>query len=222
MQWWDATVSAMTEVIASLDQPADVEAISISHQRESFVCLDADGNPTRPAILWVDTRAAEQIAQFGSARVAQVSGKPPDVTPAIYKMAWLRQHEPATLREAVQVGDVQAFLVQRLTGRWATSHGSADALGLFDLADLTWDDDLLAVAGVRREQLPELVPSGDLLATTTAELTRALGLPARDPGSCGYRRRAGRRAGRRCRRVVGRLPQSRYLDGHGRRRGRGT
>src|SRR5664279_2405047 len=180
-QWWRATVGAMAEVIASLDRPADIRAISISHQRESFVCLDADGRPTRPAILWVDTRAAEQIAQFGSPRVAQVSGKPPDVTPAIYKMAWLRQHEPATLRDAVQVGDVQAFLVQRFTGRWATSHGSADALGLFDLARLTWDDELLAVAGVRRNQLPELVPSGDLLGQLTAELTRQLGLPAPIP-----------------------------------------
>ena len=180
-QWWDATIDAMAEAIASIDHPADIEAISISHQRESFVCLDADGRPIRPAILWVDTRAAEQIAEFGSPRVAQVSGKPPDVTPAIYKMAWLRQHEPATLREAIQVGDVQAFLAQRLTGRWATSHGSADALGLFDLANLTWDDDLLAVAGVRREQLPELVPSGDLLATLTAEAARDLGLPAPIP-----------------------------------------
>ena len=180
-QWWQATLAAMAEVIASLKSPAEVGAIAISHQRESFVCLDADGQPLRPAILWVDTRAAEQIARFGSPQVAQMSGKPPDVTPAIYKMAWLREHEPATLRDAARVGDVQAFLVQRLTGRWATSHGSADALGLFDLARLTWDDDLLAVAGVRREQLPDLVASGDLLGDLTAEVARELGLPAPVP-----------------------------------------
>jgi xylulokinase len=180
-QWWTATVGAMGDVIASLGHPEEIRAISITHQRESFTCLDSGGRPTRPAILWVDTRAADQIAEFGSASVASVSGKPPDVTPAIYKMAWLRKHEPETLRDAVQVGDVQAFLVQRLTGRWATSHGSADALGLFDLANLTWDDALLAIAGVRREQLPDLVPSGDLLAPLTAEMAQDLGLPAPVP-----------------------------------------
>jgi xylulokinase len=180
-QWWTATVGAMVEVIASLEHAEDLRAISITHQRESFACLDRDGRPTRPAILWVDTRAAAQIAEFGSPRVASVSGKPPDVTPAIYKMAWLRQHEPATLRDAAQVGDVQAFLVERLTGRWATSHGSADALGLFDLAELTWDDELLAIAGVRRDQLPELVPSGELLDLLTTEMARELGLPAPIP-----------------------------------------
>jgi xylulokinase len=106
-----------------------------------------------------------------------LSGTPPDTIPAIYRLAWLARHEPAVLRDAVHVGDVQAYLAWRLTGRWATSHGSADTLGLFDLQRMEWSAELLELAGVRVDQLPDLVPAGDELGTVPGEVARSLGLP---------------------------------------------
>lgn len=64
-----------------------VAAIGITHQRETFAPLDADGNLLRNGILWLDGRATEQIRQFGNAHIHELSGKPAGVTPAIYKMA---------------------------------------------------------------------------------------------------------------------------------------
>src|SRR5450830_383696 len=180
-QWWVATQGAVAEAVAALVDPGPIRAMCITHQRESFVCLDSVGRPLRPAILWLDGRAHEEIAELGSARVHELSGKPPDTTPAIYKLAWLARHEPAVLRDAVHVGDVQAYLAWRLTGRWATSHGSADTLGLFDLRRMKWSAELLALAGVRVDQLPELVPVGDELGTISGEVARSLGLPGPVP-----------------------------------------
>jgi xylulokinase len=180
-QWWVATLAAIVEAVAALVDPGRVDALCVTHQRESFVCLDSAGRPLRPAILWLDGRAHEQIAELGSPRVHELSGKPPDTTPAIYKLAWLTRHEPAVLRDAVHVGDVQAYLAWRLTGRWATSHGSADTLGLFDLQRMEWSAELLDLAGVRLDQLPDLVPAGDLIGTVSGEVARSLGLPGPVP-----------------------------------------
>jgi xylulokinase len=113
--------------------------------------------------------------------VHETSGKPPDTTPAIYKLAWLARHEPATLRDAAMVGDVHAYLTWQLTGRWATSDGSADTLGLFDLRRMTWSPELLAVAGLRAEQMPALVPVGEPVADLTPDVAAALGLPGPVP-----------------------------------------
>ena len=180
-QWWVATRGAVAEVVADLADPGRVHALCLTHQRESFVCVDGVGRPLRPAILWLDGRAHEEIAELGSSRVHELSGKPPDTTPAIYKLAWLTRHEPAVLRDAIHVGDVQAYLAWRLTGRWATSHGSADTLGLFDLQRMNWSPELLDLAGVRLDQLPDLVPAGDLLGMVPGEVARSLGLPAPVP-----------------------------------------
>jgi len=180
-QWWAATAAAIAEAVAALDDPGRVAALCLTHQRESFVCVDGAGQPLRPAILWLDGRAHEEIARLGSPRVHELSGKPPDTTPAIYKLAWLARHEPAILRRAVHVGDVQAYLAWRLTGRWATSHGSADTLGLFDLQAMAWSPELLELAGVRQSQLPDLVAAGDLIGPVSGGVARSLGLPGAVP-----------------------------------------
>jgi xylulokinase len=180
-EWWSATRDAIAQAVAALPDPSLVRALCLTHQRESFVCLDAAGRPLRPAILWLDARAHQEIAELGSARVHELSGKPPDTTPAIYKLAWLGRHEPDVLRDADRVGDVQAYLALRLTGRWATSHGSADTLGLFDLQRLDWSSELLDLAGVRVEQLPGLVAPGQLLGMLTKDVCRTLGLPGEVP-----------------------------------------
>ena len=174
--WWAATCAAVAQAVATLPDPGRVRAMCLTHQRESFVCLGADGRPLRPAILWLDGRAHDEIAALGTARVHELSGKPPDTTPAIYKLAWLARHEPATLRDAVRIGDVQAYLAWRLTGRWATGSGSADTLGLFDLPAMDYSPALCALAGVRAGQLPELVAAGDLIAPLTSDAVAALGL----------------------------------------------
>lgn len=181
-QWWSATAGALTEVVAALGaDAARVVAVSISHQRESFVCLDADGRPLRPAILWLDSRAGREIAELGSDRVRELSGKPPDVTPAIYKIAWMSRHEPELLRSAARVAEVHAYLAARLTGRWVTSVGSADSLGLLDLRAGDWSPELLRLAGVRRDQLPDLVPPGTPIGPLLPEVATAIGLPSPVP-----------------------------------------
>jgi len=179
--WWTATRDAVAEAVAALDDASRVRAVCLTHQRESFVCLDAADRPLRPAILWLDGRAHAEIAELGSQRVHQLSGKPPDTTPALYKLAWLVRNEPAVLRDAVRVGDVQAYLCLRLTGRWATSPASADTLGLFDLRRESWSPELLGVAGVRADQLPALVPAGELLGVIGGQVARSLGLPGPVP-----------------------------------------
>lgn len=179
--WWDATAGAIGQAVAGVDDPRRIAAICVTNQRQSFVCLDETDRPLRPAVLWLDSRATAEIEQYGTARVQQLSGQPADVTPSLYKLAWLRRNEPSVLARAARVGDVQAYLVRRLTGRWATSTGSADALGLFDMRSFSWSDELLGCAGVRRDQLPELFPVGAVIAPLSADVAAALGLPAAIP-----------------------------------------
>ncbi len=180
-EWWSATAGAITEVVGALSDPADVAAVCMTHQRESFVCLDPDGAALRPAILWLDGRAHAEIAELGSREVHELSGKPPDTTPAIYKLAWLSRHEPEVLAAAARVGDVQAYLALQMTGRWATGVASADTLGLLDLRSRTWSPSLLDLAGVRREQLPDLVPTGQVIGEVLPSVAAALGLPGPVP-----------------------------------------
>jgi xylulokinase len=178
--WWESTRDALRAAVAQVDAN-DVAAIGLTHQRESFVCLDSHERELRPAILWLDGRATQQIAEAGSARVHELSGKPPDITPAFYKLLWLKENEPDVLRRSARVVDVAGYLGHKLTGDWSTSWSSADPLGLVDMATFTWSPELLEAVGLAEEQMPRLVAPGSVLGELRADVAEEVGLPHRIP-----------------------------------------
>src|SRR3954453_21774178 len=117
--WWRSTVTAVRRALQSVDA-ADVDAIGLTPQGETFACLDEDGHAVRPAIVWMDVRATREVEQLGSDDGHRLTEKPADTTPALYKLLWLREHEPETIKRTRWVVDVHAFLVNRLTGTWQT------------------------------------------------------------------------------------------------------
>lgn len=174
--WWTATDAAVRQALAEVADPSAVAAVCITHQRESFVCLDAEDEPLRPAILWMDGRAAAQARTYGTERVELLSGKPADITPGLYKLLWLGDHEPETMARCHRVADVHAYLVHAMTGRWASSTASADPLALLDQATGDYSGELLALAGLRRDQLPELLPTATPLGPLLPAVADAWGV----------------------------------------------
>ena len=175
--WWTATSAAIAEVVATVGG-GRIAGIAITHQRETFVCLDAAGEPIRPAITWMDVRATAEVAAHGTADVHRITGKPPNPTPAWYKLLWLKTHEPATIARTAHAVDVAGYLIHKLSGEWATSWACADPLGLVDLQRFDYDDGLLEQAGLSRDKVCRLVPPGAIAGHLKADVARGLGLPA--------------------------------------------
>ena len=174
--WWTATVAAIKRAVQTVDRER-VSALCITHQRETFACLDRSGEPLRPAMIWADTRATEQVQKYGTPEVHRITGKPPNPTPAWYKMLWLAEHEPETLQHTASVLDVQGFLVNRLTGEFRTCWASADPLGVVDLATFDYSDELLSAAGLHRDQFADLVAPGEVIGSITEAASKLTGLP---------------------------------------------
>ncbi len=177
-QWWQTTNEAIHDAVWQLS-PADrgrIAALCMTHQRETFAPFDEEGNPLRTGIIWMDGRATDQILKYGTEEIHKLSGKPADITPAIYKMAWVKENQPGLLEKAHKIVDVHGYLTFKLTGKWATSTTSADSLGLYEIAKLDFSDELLEIAGVRRDQMPELFKPGELIGEVKPEIREAWGI----------------------------------------------
>ena len=173
--WWSSTSSSIADVVSKVGGHR-IAAIAITHQRETFVCLDENARPIRPAITWMDIRATAEVEEFGTDEVHRITGKPPNPTPAWYKLLWLKKHEPGTIARTKHVVDVAGYLVQRLTGEWVTSWACADPLGLVDLQRFDYDDGLLEMAGLDRSKVSRLLQPGAVAGELTAEAAVELGL----------------------------------------------
>ena len=176
--WWEAFCGAVRRAVQTVDAKR-VGAICVTHQRESFVCLDDRGQPLRPAMLWLDGRATREVEQYGSQDVHRITGKPPNPTPGWYKLLWLAANEPETMERVGKVVDLHGFVVRRLTGQWSTSVASADPLGLVDLSTGDYDDGLLAACGLDRQRMADLRQPGEIVGPLIDSVADELGL-ARD------------------------------------------
>lgn len=179
-EWWRSLCAALRELLGRVE-PTRVEALCITHQRESFVPVDAQGRPLRRAILWLDERTQAQLRfldeTIGADTIHHITGKPLSMTPSLPKLVWLQQHEPETAGRAARFLDTHAFLVYRLTGHYRTSLASADPMGLVDMQAHTWAANLIESLGLRPDQFPELVPPGRIIGRITAQAATATGLP---------------------------------------------
>jgi len=179
--WWEATCQALKQATSAV--PAQrLAALCITHQRETFVPVDAGGVPLRPGILWMDERAAALLPSLEEHWEGDsfhcLTGKALSANLTIAKIAWLREYEPELFARVDKYLDVAAFLIERLTGHCRTGWGSADPGGLFDMTHDAWAETLLDAVGIRREQLPEAFPPGAIIGQVTATAASETGLPA--------------------------------------------
>ncbi len=179
--WWEALCKCLRDLSAQVGADR-FAALSITHQRETFVPVNEAGEPIRNAILWVDDRAVVQVGEldrrFGSAYLQQLTGKGPSTKQSLPKLVWLQTHEPESIRRAYKFLDVHAFLVLRLTGRWATSLPCADPMGVVDMANGKWADDLIKQVGLSPSQFVEIVMPGEVIGEISPAAAQLTGLPA--------------------------------------------
>jgi xylulokinase len=180
--WWRATVAALKALSAEIDT-ACLDGLAISNQRETMAFLDGKGQATHPAILWLDGRTRAEVADlsqtFGADNIHRISGRPPDVTPSLYRVMWMRRNRPDAFARTACFADVQAYLVRQFCGGpYRTSWTSADPSGMFDMLEKRWSEELLSAVGITADRLPQALPPGSELGRLTQEAAHACGLPA--------------------------------------------
>jgi len=183
--WWTAALQAITDCVAQVDATL-IEGIAISNQRETLALLDATGQASYPAILWLDERCRDEVVElselFGAENIHRITGRPPDMTPCMYSIRWLQQNEPQALENTAHLVDVQAYLVTKLCGGpYRTGWPSADPMGFIDMESKTWSKPLMAALSLDESKLAQLHAPGSKLGTVLHNITKQTGLPKNTP-----------------------------------------
>jgi len=177
--WWESLCAALTDLGRGIDL-GRIKALAISNQRETVALLSAAGEPVAPAIVWLDERARGAVDKFaariGDDTIHRITGKHKDITPVVYRLAWLREHAPQTCRDIGTISDVQGYLVKRMTGAFVTSWASADPMGCWDIAGKCWSKEILCALDWDARAFPAAKKPGSALGTVTAQAAAQTGL----------------------------------------------
>lgn len=144
--------TALHKAIAAAGGLDDVAAISIGGQQHGAVCLDADGNVVRPALLWNDTRSADAASQLvkelGAAAWVEATGSVPVASFTVTKLRWIAEHEPKNAERIAAVCLPHDWLTWRLRAATmlndlVTDRSDASGTGYFDSVDNAYRRDLV-------------------------------------------------------------------------------
>ena len=164
--WISAAEAVLDELSAALPLSA-VQGIGLSGQMHGATVLDAADRPLRPAILWNDTRAAEEAAALDAdPEFRRITGNivfPGFTAP---KLVWMARHEPELFELADKVLLPKDYLRLWLTGEHVGEMSDGAGTSWLDTGARDWSDTLLAKTGLSRRHMPRLVegsaPSGTL------------------------------------------------------------
>ncbi|HEU4672444.1 MAG TPA: FGGY family carbohydrate kinase, partial [Candidatus Limnocylindrales bacterium] len=183
-----ALVRTAEEVVAEaaggLD-PERVAGLGIASFAEAGVPLDGRGEPLDDVLAWFDPRPATQARRLaeavGDAALFDRTGLRPEAKVTLAKLAWLHDERPDVFRRMAE----WRFVADAIAAAWTGGLGTAASLACrsmgWDLRRRAWDPELLALAGMRVEQMPEIVdwtsPVGALSAAAASRLGLRSGIP---------------------------------------------
>lgn len=180
-QWWEALCRATQTLLSNARiSPHDIAAMSVSGQMMAAVAVGTSGAALRPAIIWADTRAGEQMKRFETAvdpEVAyRITGSRNSPTYQAFKIAWIMENEPRVYEQTIAFLQAKDYINYRLTGRIATDYSDAVMTGIFDVSSQQWSRQLIVALGIDERKLPAAVPSTTDLGTIDAGVAQQLGL----------------------------------------------
>jgi xylulokinase len=162
-----------------------IAVVSFSGTMNGALPVGADGEPLRPAILWVDQRATAEarfLAEtYGTEQVYRRTGSRPGAAYTAAKLLWIKRHQPelyARTHKVLQSKDYAAYL---LSGILVTDYSDASNTNLFDLQARAWASDLIRAAGLDEEKLPEIRASTAIIGVVTPQAASHTGLVAGTP-----------------------------------------
>jgi FGGY-family pentulose kinase len=184
--WWDAAGRAVREAVrkAGID-PREVSALCADTTNCSVVALDRDGVPVRPALIWMDVRAAEEaalvLATGDPALILNSAGAGPvSAEWMIPKALWIARHERENFDRAATICEYQDYMNLRMTGRRAASITNAAIRWHYRSREGGYARSLVASLGIPElaEKWPaDVLPLGEVVGELTPEAAEHFGLP---------------------------------------------
>jgi len=184
--WWNAVCQSTKDLLrATGTDPRDIAVISFSGQMMGCLCVDRQGKPLRPSIIWADQRALEQAEQLRR-RISQwdfynIVGHSNTASYGIQKLMWVRDNEPEVYANTYKTLNAKDFIVLRLTGNFCTDYSDGNSNGCYDIKRFCWSEEILTHAGIDPDKLPDLHPSTFVAGAVTEAAARACGLAPGTP-----------------------------------------
>ncbi|GEO03560.1 carbohydrate kinase [Adhaeribacter aerolatus] len=180
-EWWAATersVKALLKEAAGQIALTDIKAISVTSTSGTVIPLDAANNPLYPAIMYSDNRSAEQgrLCKQAAQKYHPQGYTGFNASSGLSKMVWFGQQYPdkaQRLRKWIHATD---YIIGKLSENWGITDYTNALKSGYDVNEGFWPAYIYEQLPLKKEWLPEVVPSGTPIGHLAPALAADWGL----------------------------------------------
>jgi glycerol kinase len=185
LEIWSTQLAVATEAIAKAGLSAiDINSIGITNQRETTVVWDREtGKPIHNAIVWQDRRTASYCDEIRKQGLSEkIQGKTGLIIDAYFsatKAKWILENVEGAKEKAaagkLAFGTIDTWLIWNLTkgAIHVTDVSNASRTMMYNIHNLSWDEELLALFGIPKSMLPEVKSSSEVYGETDGSILAA-------------------------------------------------
>lgn len=191
----DVTCAVLSSALAQAGPRAgQIAGVGIDTYWHSILGVDEAEKPTTPVILWADTRSVREVEELrGKLDESAAHARTGCLFHTSYvppKLMWLYRERQEAFDRTHHWLSPGEYLFLRLFGEPRCSVSMASGTGMLNQSTLDWDEELLGVLPIQREQLSpvgDLTPSQGLreeFARRLPALASVPWIPAAGDGAC--------------------------------------
>lgn len=156
---WAAFKSCIHDILDQMK--TNPVAICLSSAMHSLIPVDRHGNKLTDMMTWADCRSDSIASGLKNSPQGQhfyeLSGMPLHAMSPLCKIIWLKENMPVVFNQTFKFISIKEYIWVRLFGEYVIDYSIAGSTGMLDIRSLTWNPELLALAGIREDQLSKLV-----------------------------------------------------------------
>ena len=183
--YWQMLGKTCRKLFDTSELPKDhIVAVTLTTQRSTFVNVDRDGNPLRPAIVWLDQRKADakkilpalSVPVLKALRLYQFV----EYVTQYCRSNWIQQNQPEIWDKTYKFLCLSGYLTYKIIGEFKDSAGNMIGTIPFDVKKFDWAskwDLKWKLFPIEEEKLPELVKPTELLGHVTHRASEETGIP---------------------------------------------
>ena len=179
--WWSAICTSTKQLLQDVDKK-NVLVVSFSGQMMGCLCVDNNGIPLRPSIIWADMRASGEEAYLSSRidplEFYRTVGHRISSSYSIEKLMWVKNNEPDVYRNTYKMLNAKDYIVYKMTGQFVTDYSDASGTNAFDINSFDWSEKILGAAGIDGDKLPKVVESTFVAGEISLSVADECGLAA--------------------------------------------
>lgn len=184
LQWWENAKAILKELTSEIDARR-IAGICVTGMLPAVVLLDADENVLRPSIQQSDGRCGREVEELrrelDEDAFLKRTGNGINQQLVAAKLRWIARHEPDVFASIATVFGSYDYINMRLCGVRAAEQNWALEAGFTDLAEGAIADDLVALAGIPRQAVPQRSVSHEIIGHVSAEAAEQTGLAEGTP-----------------------------------------